>query len=52
MEVETSLVDNVTDTVVGGEVPLLPTVVALNTSGFKFVVVDPPEACDNDHYNQ
>ena len=45
-----SVIDDVVDTVVGGGVPLLPTVVAINTT--VFVVVDPPEACDDDQYNQ
>ena len=50
MESEKLVIDDVIATVIGGGVPLLPTVVAVNTSWF--VAVDPPEACDDDHYNQ
>ena len=46
-----SVIDDVVyvGSVVGVGVPLLPTVVGANTT--VFVVVDPPEAHDNDHYN-
>ena len=46
MEGETLVIDDVVGSVVGVGVPLLPTVVGVNTT--VLVIVDPPEACDDD----
>ena len=45
-----SVIDDVVGSIGGVGVPLLPTVVGVSTT--VFVVVDPPEAHNNDHYNQ